>query len=70
MLWIAATTVLTILAQIHTYRDDGEEPQLEQRERVTVLTSGICHDGVHKYSQVEHTDASSLRPELGLQDSW
>lgn len=54
MLWITATIVLTILV-INTDRDDGEEPQLEQRERVTVLTSETCHEGVHKCSQVGHS---------------
>lgn len=48
----------------------GEEPQLAQKERVAVLTSETCHDCVCKYSQVGHIHASSIGPELGLQDSW
>lgn len=48
----------------------GEKPQLEQKERATVLTSETRHDGVHECSQVGHIHASSIRPECGLQDSW
>lgn len=48
----------------------GEEPQLEQKERVTFLTNEAYYDGVHECSQVGHIQASSIRPELGLQEPW
>lgn len=48
----------------------GEEPQLEQTEMVTFLTSEAYYDGVHECSQVGHIRMSSIRPELGLQETW
>lgn len=36
-----------------------EEPQLEERERVTFLTTEAYYDGIHECSQVGHIQESS-----------